>query len=135
MYIYMKLNLSLKILNFAEVFFLPANVPWGQETRNVNTFSVCHTDWWLCCSLQIGKLHSELDMVKMNVRVMSAILMENTPGSENHEDIELLQVLYDFRDNQSKCLLKLFSKFWALEMEDTLILSSTSSYILISIDF
>lgn len=68
-------------------------------------------------------------MVKMNVKVMSAILMENIPGSENHEDIELLQVEYDFKDNQSKCLLNLFSKLRALDMEDTFTLSGVPSCI------
>ncbi|XP_068007108.1 TOM1-like protein 1 isoform X2 [Melanerpes formicivorus] len=43
---------------------------------------------------QIGKLNSELDMARMNVRVMSSILRDNAPGSENPDDMNLLQKLY-----------------------------------------
>lgn len=52
-------------------------------------------------------MHSELDMVKMNVRVMFDILLENTPGSENQEDVELLQKLYKTSREMHKRIMDL----------------------------
>ncbi|CAD7669010.1 unnamed protein product [Nyctereutes procyonoides] len=45
---------------------------------------------------QTGQLHSELDVVTMNMTVLSARLRQThcLPGSENHEDTELLRKPY-----------------------------------------
>jgi hypothetical protein len=41
---------------------------------------------------QLGKLHSELDVVQGNMAVLSEMLTELTPGKEHPSDLELLQV-------------------------------------------
>lgn len=42
---------------------------------------------------QIARLHSELDIVRGNVKVMSEMLTEMVPGQEDASDLELLQEL------------------------------------------
>lgn len=43
---------------------------------------------------QLGKIRSELDIVHGNIRVMSEMLTEMTPGQEEPGDLQLLQVKY-----------------------------------------
>ena len=46
---------------------------------------------------QLAKLRSELDVVQGNVRVMSEMLTELSPGNCDSSDLELLQVSYMYQ--------------------------------------
>nr|XP_057905007.1 TOM1-like protein 2 isoform X2 [Doryrhamphus excisus] len=43
---------------------------------------------------QVGRLRSELDVVRGNIKVLSEMLTEMVPGQEDHSDLELLQELH-----------------------------------------
>lgn len=56
---------------------------------------------------QRAKLHSELDVVESNAKVLAEMLSELSPGKEHQDDAQLLQVCYNIF-----CFIISILKWW-----------------------
>ncbi|KAM4697366.1 TOM1-like protein 2 isoform 3-T3 [Rhinophrynus dorsalis] len=72
-------------------------------------------------SEQIGRLRSELDIVRGNTKVMSEMLMELTPGQEDASDLELLQDLNSTCRAMQQRIVELISRVSNEEVTEELL--------------
>ncbi|OCT64475.1 hypothetical protein XELAEV_18045574mg, partial [Xenopus laevis] len=72
-------------------------------------------------SEQIGRLRSELDIVRGNVKVMSEMLTEMTPGQEGASDLELLQDLNRTCRTMQERIVELISRVSNEEVTEELL--------------
>ncbi|KAE8578815.1 hypothetical protein XENTR_v10023779 [Xenopus tropicalis] len=72
-------------------------------------------------SEQIGRLRSELDIVRGNIKVMSEMLTEMTPGQEDASDLELLQDLNRTCRSMQERIVELISRVSNEEVTEELL--------------